>query len=58
MKKTVDTVQHRKWEVVYEDDHTISIWRYDTKKNSAKNSLYLSPFKEDHDDQSVPPLVI
>ncbi len=37
MKKTVDTVQHRKWEVVYEDDYTISIWKYDTKKNSANN---------------------
>ena len=38
MKKTVEkNIEHRKWEVVYEDDYTISIWKYDTKKNSATN---------------------
>lgn len=38
MKKTLEkNIEHRKWEVVYEDDYTISIWKYDTKKNSATN---------------------
>ena len=37
MKKKVEQIQHRKWEVIYEDDYTISIWKYDTKKNSANN---------------------
>jgi len=32
MKKP-EVIQHRKWEVVYEDDYTISTWKYDTKKN-------------------------
>ena len=37
MKKKVEQIQHRKWEVIYEDDYTISIWKYDTKKNSTNN---------------------
>lgn len=26
-----DTITHEKWEVVYEDDFTISTWKYNSK---------------------------
>ena len=29
-----EVVKPTKWEVVYEDDETISIWRYNTKKTT------------------------
>jgi hypothetical protein len=33
MKTTIKKQIHRKWEVVYEDEYTVSTWKYDTKKN-------------------------
>jgi len=33
MKTIVKKQIHRKWEVVYEDEYTVSTWKYDTKKN-------------------------
>lgn len=33
MKATIKKQIHRKWEVVYEDENTVSTWKYDTKKN-------------------------
>lgn len=37
MKKKSSTpkVEHRKWEHIYEDDYTISIWRYDSRKSTV-----------------------
>lgn len=33
MEKLNKQQVHRKWEVVYEDEYTVSTWKYDTKKN-------------------------
>ena len=33
MEKLIKKQIHRKWEVVYEDEYTVSTWKYDTKKN-------------------------
>jgi hypothetical protein len=33
MSKKKEEIQHRKWEHRYEDENTISIWRYDSKKS-------------------------
>ena len=32
-KTNLKEVEHRKWERVYEDEDSISIWRYDSKKS-------------------------
>jgi hypothetical protein len=32
-KPNIKEVEHRKWERVYEDEDSISIWRYDSKKS-------------------------
>jgi hypothetical protein len=33
MSKKKEPIEHKKWERHYEDDETISIWRYDSKKS-------------------------
>ena len=33
MAKKKEEIEHKKWERVYEDDETIAIWRYDSKKS-------------------------
>lgn len=33
MAKKKEIIEHKKWERVYEDDETITIWRYDSKKS-------------------------
>ena len=33
MAKKKEEIEHKKWERIYEDDETISIWRYDSKKS-------------------------
>ena len=30
-KKVTSKIVHRKWETVYEDEYTISIWKYDSE---------------------------
>jgi hypothetical protein len=32
-KTNIKEVEHRKWERIYEDEDSISIWRYDSKKS-------------------------
>jgi hypothetical protein len=34
MSKKKEPIEHKKWERRYEDDETISIWRYDTSKST------------------------
>lgn len=34
MSKKNEPVLHKKWEHRYEDDETISIWKYDSKKSN------------------------
>ena len=34
-KKVASKVVHRKWETVYEDEYTISIWKYDSRKSNV-----------------------
>lgn len=33
MKTNKNNIEHRKWERRYENDETISIWKYDSKKS-------------------------
>jgi len=33
MSKKKEQIEHKKWERRYEDDETITIWRYDSKKS-------------------------
>jgi hypothetical protein len=32
-KTNIKEVEHRKWERIYEDEDSISIWRFDSKKS-------------------------
>lgn len=34
-KKLTSKIVHRKWETVYEDEYTISIWKYDSRKSNV-----------------------
>jgi hypothetical protein len=34
-KKVTSKIVHRKWETVYEDEYTISIWKYDSRKSNV-----------------------
>lgn len=34
-KTTISKIVHRKWETVYEDEYTISIWKYDSRKSNV-----------------------
>lgn len=48
-KSSESKIEHRKWERVYEDEYTISIWKYDSRKSTINPYEVEIKYKKDPD---------
>lgn len=45
-------VEHRKWERIYEDEFTISVWKYDSRKSEINPYEVETKYKKESDINS------
>ena len=57
MKPKIEKQTHRKWEVVYEDEYTVSTWKYDTKKNGNNPYEVDMKYKKEYPTEDKKPTI-